>query len=108
MFITVSMYRAREGQEGAVVALHEEWQRLRKGGSQGFLSAELLRSLQDPLSFIDIARFESEVAAQAAANAPDEADWQQRLSQLTEGSPTMTWCRREWQLDPKMGSISRL
>ena len=108
MFVTVSMYRAREGQEGAVVALHEEWQRLRKAGSEGFLSAELLRSLQDPLAFIDIARFENEAAAQTAANDPGEAAWQQRLSRLTEDNPTLTSCRREWQLDPKVGSISRL
>jgi len=108
MFVMVSVYRARAGQEGAVVALHEEWQHLRKAGTSGFLSAELLRSLKDPLSFIDIARFESEEAAQSIANNPDQAAWYQRLAQLTEGSEELTGFRREWQLNPDMGSVSRL
>ena len=108
MFVTVSVYRARPGQEGAVVSLHEEWQHLRKAGTGGFLSAELLRDLKDPLSFIDIARFESEEAAQSVANDPRQAAWYERLSQLTEGTQEQTGCRREWQLDPDAGSVSRL
>ena len=108
MFVTVSVYRARAGQEGAVVALHEEWQHLRKAGTEGFLSAELLRSLKDPLSFIDIARFESEEVALIVANNPEQTAWYQRLAQLTEGAQELTGCRREWQLDPDVGSISRL
>ena len=108
MFVMVSVYRARAGQEGAVVALHEEWQHLWKSGSEAFLSAELLRSLEDPLSFIDIAQFESEEAAQAVANNPEQAAWYRRLAQLTEGVQELTGCRREWQLDPDVGSVSRL
>jgi heme-degrading monooxygenase HmoA len=108
MFVVVSVYRAMPGQEGAVVALHEEWQHLHKAGTAGFLSAELLRSLKDPLSFIDIARFESEEAAQSIANNSDQAAWYQRLAQLTEGAQDLTGFRREWQLNPDVGSVSRL
>ena len=108
MFVTVSVYRARPGQEGAVVALHEEWQHLRKAGTEGFLSAELLRSLEDPLSFIDIARYESEDAARSVAGNPEQAAWYRRLAQLTTEPMELTGCRREWQLDPDAGSISRL
>ena len=108
MFVTVSVYRARAGQEGKVVALHEEWQHLRKSGSKGLLSAELLRSLKDPLSFIDIARFESEEAARSVTNNPEQAAWYQRLEQLTEGIQELSGCRREWLLDPDAGSVSRL
>ena len=108
MFVTVSVYRARAGQESAVVALHEEWQHLRKAGTEGFLSAELLRSLKDPLSFIDIARFESEEAARSVVNNPEQSAWYRRLEQLTDGDQELTGCRREWQLDPDIGSVSRL
>ena len=108
MFVTVALYRARSGQEDAVVALHEEWQHLRTTGTVGFLSAELLRSLEDPRSFIDIARFESEQAAQSAASMPEQAAWYERLAQLTEGTQELTGFRREWQLDPDTGSVSRL
>lgn len=108
MFVTVSVYRVRAGQEDAVVALHEEWRHLRKAGTDGFLSAELLRSLKDPLSFIYIARFESEEAAQSIANVPEHATWYRRLAQLVEGAQELTDCRREWQLDPGIGSVSRL
>jgi heme-degrading monooxygenase HmoA len=108
MFVMVSVYRARAGQEDKVVALHEEWQHLHRAGTAGFLSAELLRSLKDPLSFIDIARFESEEAAQSIATIPEQAAWHRRLAQLTEDVQEQTGCRREWQLDPDGGSVSRL
>jgi heme-degrading monooxygenase HmoA len=88
--------------------LHEEWQHLRKAGTDGFLSAELLRSLKDPLSFIDIARFESEEAARSVANNPEQVAWNRRLAQMIEDAQELTGCRREWQLDPDIGSVSRL
>jgi len=35
MFVTVSTYRAKAGEEDAVIALHEDWQRNQQARTQG-------------------------------------------------------------------------
>ena len=44
MFVTVSMYRAKAGEEDAIIALHEDWQRTLQSKARGYLSGELLRN----------------------------------------------------------------
>jgi hypothetical protein len=43
MFVTISSYRAKEGEEDAIIALYEDWERTLRSQAQGFLSGELLR-----------------------------------------------------------------
>lgn len=84
MYVIVCTYRARAGQEDAIVALHESWERDQRLHIQGYLSGELLCVTQDPRTFVDITRYDSGVAAQAAASDPENIAWQQRLASLTE------------------------
>jgi len=84
MYVIVCTYRARVGQEDAIVALHESWERDQRTHITGYLSGELLRVIQDPQAFIDIARYEDVAAAQTAAADPEHIAWQQRLASLTE------------------------
>ena len=42
MYVIVCTYRARAGQEDAIVALHESWERDQRLHIQGYLSGELL------------------------------------------------------------------
>ena len=67
MFVTISIYRARAGEEDAVIALHEDWQNNQQARTQGYLSGELLRNTQAPHEFIAIMRFENRAAATAFA-----------------------------------------
>ncbi|GAC1356106.1 MAG: hypothetical protein NVS4B11_00370 [Ktedonobacteraceae bacterium] len=97
MFVTVSTYYARDGEEDAIIALHEDWQRNQRLKVQGNLSGELLRSVEDPHSFIAILRFESQEAAQALANDPEQAVWYQRLASLTEQIAAPGEYKSEWQ-----------
>jgi len=97
MFVTVSTYYARNGEEDAVIALHEDWQRNQRFKVQGNLSGELLRSVEDPHAFIAILRFESQEAAQALANDPEQAAWHQRLASLTERISIPSEYKSEWQ-----------
>jgi quinol monooxygenase YgiN len=99
MYITVWTYRARRGEEDAVVALHEDWEQRLRPRARGYLSGELLRDLDDPQGFIAIARYESEAAARASAEDPEQVTWRRRLASLAEGEPTLTTCRSTWR-DP--------
>ena len=99
MYITVWTYRARQGEEDAVVALHEDWERRLRSKARGYLSGELLRDLDDPQGFIAIARYESEAAARTLAEDPEQITWRRRLASLAEAEPTLTTCQSTWR-DP--------
>jgi antibiotic biosynthesis monooxygenase (ABM) superfamily enzyme len=96
MFVTVSIYRAKAGEEDALIALHEYWQRNQQARAQGFLSGELLRNTQAPREFVAIMRFENQVFAQVLANDPERNAWFRRLVSLVENEPVLTEYTREW------------
>ena len=98
MFVTVYSYRAKAGDEQAVIALYDEWERDLLPGMKGFVSGELLRDLRDSRSFISVARFESAEAATAVADAPVQDAWYRRQVTLTEQEPVFTACDIEWRI----------
>ncbi|MBN2390918.1 MAG: antibiotic biosynthesis monooxygenase, partial [Anaerolineae bacterium] len=89
------------GQEDAIVALHESWERDQRVRIPGYLSGELLRVIQDPQAFVDIARYESAAAAQVAAADPEYIAWQQRLTSLTQGSMFDEVCSCVWRSESR-------
>lgn len=99
MFITLSIYHARPGEEDAILALHEEWQRdtLQKCG--GFISGELLCSTSQQRTYIAIVRFESEDAYKSVAADWDREFWYSRLLSMVEPNPIVVTCRTDWQVD---------
>ena len=96
MFVTVSSYSARIGDEDAIIALHEDWEVNQRSEIKGFLSGELLREIGDSNKFIVIMRFENREAAQALANDSEYEAWCRRLLSLTNAS-RFTMCTSEWQ-----------
>jgi antibiotic biosynthesis monooxygenase (ABM) superfamily enzyme len=96
MFVTVSIYRAKAGEEDAVIALHEDWHGNQQARTQGYLSGELLRNTQVPREFVAIMRFETQVFARALANDPERNAWYRRLVSLVENVPVLTEYTREW------------
>lgn len=96
MFVTVSTYKAKAGEEDAIIALHEDWQRHLQPHARGYLSGELLRNIMDSREFIAIMRFENQEAAQALTNDPEQDAWYQRVVSLTENVPTLTEYTSEW------------
>lgn len=97
MFVTVFSFHAKPGNEDAVVALFDDWQRDRMAASKGFVNSELLRDARDPGNFISIARFESESALRAVAAHPDQDAWYRKLVGLSEREPVFTDCEVEWR-----------
>ncbi len=97
MFVTICTYRAKPGEEDAIIALHEDRERNQHLKAKGYLSGELLEVIDDPRTFIDIARFDSETSAQLVLQDPEQISWQRRLASLTEIAPTCTNCQTVWQ-----------
>jgi antibiotic biosynthesis monooxygenase (ABM) superfamily enzyme len=97
MFVTVSTYKAKPGEEDAIIALHEDWQRNQQPGVKGYLSGELLRNAMNSREFVAIMRFENQEAAQALTNNPERKAWYRRLVSLTEDTPIRTEYTSEWQ-----------
>ena len=96
MFVTVSTYRAKAGEEDAIIALYEDWQRNIQPRAKGYLSGELLRKAEDSREFIAIMRFESQELAHALANDPEQDAWYRRVVSLTENVPVLTGYTSEW------------
>ncbi len=96
MFVTVSTYRAKAGEEDAIIALHEDWQRNMQPRVRGYLSGELLREAEDLREFIAIMRVESQESAHALTNDPEHDAWYRRVVSLAENVPTLTEYTSEW------------
>ena len=96
MFVTISTYRAKVGEEDAIIALHEDWQRNQRPRAMGYLSGELLRNVKAPREFIAIMRFESQESARALANDREQDAWYRRIVSLTENIPVLIEYTSEW------------
>jgi hypothetical protein len=98
MFVTVRIYRARIGEQDAVIALHESREGSQHLTATGYLSGELLQDIRNPRAFVDIVHYESESAERVIAQDPEEAVWRSRLASLTESeSWIMIDCQSVWQ-----------
>jgi hypothetical protein len=97
VYVSVFTYRARAGEEDAVVALHEDWQRNRRPTAIGFVRGEMLRADDDPRVFIDVVHFESVEAARIVAQGIEQDAWYRRLVSLCEVEPVFTDCQIAWQ-----------
>jgi|SRR5437588_9655198 antibiotic biosynthesis monooxygenase (ABM) superfamily enzyme len=96
MFVTISKFRSKVGEEDAIIALHESWQCVLQPIARGYISGELLRNFKDASEFIAIRRFVNQDSARDLANNPEEDAWYRRVVSLTESTPTLTEYTSEW------------
>ena len=89
MFVLVTMCCVRVGEEDAMIALYENWQRHQQVMAQGFISGELLRTLTGSREFLAIMRFESREYAQACLDDPGYKSWYRRVASLSEEMPVL-------------------
>ena len=99
MYVTLHGYCVRRGEEDAIIALHEDWQRTLRSRAGGYLSGELLRDADDPCHFLEVARYESEAAAQRIARDPEQVAWQRRVESLIEGELIQTAYHCAWHVN---------
>lgn len=98
MFVIVSTYLAKAGDEDAIIALHEDWQRNYASTVKNHMVWELLRKIEAPREFIAIAHYESEELAKVAENNLAHDEWFCRFVSLIEEGPVHAYCISEWQL----------
>jgi len=98
MFVTISIYKAKPGEEDAIIALYEDWQRTLRPRTQGYLSGELLRSIENAREFITILHFESQEAAQRSTSSPEQDAWHRRLTSLIQIESAHFVCTSEWSV----------
>ena len=98
MFVVVSTYRAKVGEEDAIIALHEDWQRNQGFTCRNYLSWELIQQIENPFEFIAIVHFPGKAEALAAAKDLEREGWHDRLLSLTERDQTHTDCMIVWHL----------
>ena len=96
MFVSVFTYRAKIGEEDAIIALHEDWER--NQCSKSCFSWQLLTNILAPRDFIDIVQFENEDLAQVATTNFKKDAWFDRLISLTEGEAVHINYINVWQL----------
>jgi hypothetical protein len=96
MFVIVSSYLAKAGEEDAIIALHEHWQH--NQGVKAYLSWELLQKVENPREFMDIAHYPSKELAQVALSALDREGWYERLASLTENGQVSADYTSTWRL----------
>ncbi len=97
LFVIVSTYRAKPGEEDAIIALHEDWQRKQSLKDKVYLSWELLRNIEAPSEFIVIAYFASEELARAMADDLNQDAWYFRLMSLIEEGPACMNYESAWR-----------
>ena len=97
VFVTVSTYRAKPGEEDAIIALHEDWQRKQDLKDKVYLSWELLRNTEAPSEFIVIAYFASEELARAMVDDLNQDAWYFRLVSLIEEGPACMNYESAWR-----------
>jgi antibiotic biosynthesis monooxygenase (ABM) superfamily enzyme len=96
MFVTVVTYRARAGEQDAILALHENWRRMIGAALPGCLGGELVCSQSDPQAFATIARFTDEAAARALTGNPDHLSWFRRAASMCEAAPVIFTGTAAW------------
>ena len=97
MVVTISSYVAKDGEEDAIIALHDGWERTQRPQAQGYISGELFRNCKNTHAFIAILRFENWESAQAYRLDREQDGWYQRLVNLTEEVPQDIDYMIEWQ-----------
>ena len=96
MFVIVSLFCVRMGEEDAIIALHEDWQRRQQAKVQGFISGELLRTVKGSREFLAIMHFDNRECAQACMDDPEYQAWYGRLVSLSENMPALAEYSLEW------------
>ena len=82
MFVIVSLFCVRMGEEYAIIALHEDWQRRQQAKVQGFISGELLRTVKGSREFLAIMHFDNRECAQACMDNPGYQSWYRRVANV--------------------------
>lgn len=88
MFGTIFHMRPKAGQENAIIALFEEWNRVRRPKVKGAVAGYVLRPEKKTGELIGMGIFSDRDTYLANANDPEQDQWYRRIRDLLEADPT--------------------
>jgi hypothetical protein len=98
VFVSVATYQARTGEEDAIIALHEDWERKLGSSAERQFSCELLRGIADSGKFITLVYSAKKETAQAVIDHLKQNALHSRLVSLIEEGLHFNDYILEWQL----------
>ncbi len=98
MFVIVATYRAKPGEEDAIIALHEDKMHTQAVEANRYHSWQLLRKMNEPREFISIAQFADERMAQEAMQGLQKDEWYGRLVSFMEENTSSIHYTVAWSL----------
>ena len=87
MYGTVANIRVKDGQQGDLTKLIQEWNTDRKPNISGAVSGYMMRLDSDPQDMIMIGIFENKEVYLKNADDPEQDRWYQSLRALLEADP---------------------
>ena len=88
MFGSIAVVKPKEGKEAAVVAMFDEWWRMRSPGPvHEALAAHVFRRLDRPGELMVPVVFEDRASYEENARDPAQSHWHRRLVALLEEEP---------------------
>lgn len=87
MFGSIFLMRPKPGQEDAVVALFDRWDRERRPKIKGARAGHLYRNAQNPAELMAAVVFDSRDSYVANAGDPEQDRWYRELVALLEVEP---------------------
>ena len=103
MFVIVSSYRAKVGEEDAIIALHEDWQRSQGLKSEGYIFPGNSSERSSPPASSSQSRASRARRWRRQQNELERDAWHDRLVSLIEEGPVHTGCTSEWMLRKRCG-----
>lgn len=87
MYGTIARLHPRRGQEKALVALMDEWYRVRKPKVKGSVAGYLFKPDKKGSGLLLVAVFKDEKSYRANADDPEQDKWYRRLRELLTADP---------------------
>ncbi|MBI4234430.1 MAG: hypothetical protein HY686_08320 [Chloroflexi bacterium] len=88
MYGTVAHLRPKAGQERAMLALMQEWDRDRKPKVKGAVASYVFKLDKDPRQLVMTVVFQDKASYVANASDPEQDRWYRKLRALLEADPT--------------------
>jgi len=88
MFVSISRYRVKAGQEQALREHNEEWKNNIRPNTQGFISVHVYTNPKDAHDWTSVATFVDQYSEVVNANSTDHKLWYRRMLEMLEAPPT--------------------
>jgi quinol monooxygenase YgiN len=87
MFVSISRYRVKPGQEQALKDHNEDWKLNVRPETHGFISVQVFSNPKNRLEWTSVATFVDQYSEMLNANSTDHKLWYRRMLEMLDGPP---------------------